>query len=524
MTRTDRRRFPILLAAIAALLVFIAVDAASSPVQAQALSADASLKSLSLSDSLGDDIELSATFSAEQSTSLGIDLDSIARGEGLADAPLFKITVTATTTRSPRLYLDNSDEAEIIDNPILNGGRAKGGASSSSGKATLSWNAISAVAEYRIRYRKLGDRPGGIDHTSRHWPAPGWPYYGPFLGTETESQPRSTIGQLEKGEIHAFQVNYVKAFQVNYVKEDGSKGFSARDAYVWPSNEVPTRRSRVATFPFFGYWKNGGYGHTICRDTFPQDSRGEWEDLIYHAFEQWEQAAPDVITVTRQYDSCLSDNGEPIDNDVPITVIRAIHNQSNEVYMVDTSGWTPGVAELLVVLHNKLFLCIRNPLDSAPACVISTRYWDITWQLDPSKPSVRALDDGTVDVLVNDSRDTMNRDVPGNDDVPGNGIDVEPQDTAFNKCSVGTGDGVGVSDRLRFANYRLMVHEAGHALGLSNFDVSEPLNEYDIAHPLIPDTVMNYDDRVSLIVDEPDCSPHPFDVMAVEALYQTLIP
>ncbi len=60
MTRTDRRRFPILLAAIAALLVFIAVDAASSPVQAQTLSTDASLKSLSL----GDDIELSAQFSA----------------------------------------------------------------------------------------------------------------------------------------------------------------------------------------------------------------------------------------------------------------------------------------------------------------------------------------------------------------------------------------------------------------------------------------------------------------------------
>ena len=70
LTRTDRRRFPVLLAAIAALLVFIAVDAASSPVQAQTPSADASLKSLSLSDvPLGDmmpsDIPLSPEFSAE---------------------------------------------------------------------------------------------------------------------------------------------------------------------------------------------------------------------------------------------------------------------------------------------------------------------------------------------------------------------------------------------------------------------------------------------------------------------------
>ena len=77
LTRTDRRRFPVLLAAIAALLVFIAVDAASSPVQAQTPSADASLSSLSLSDSLGDDIELSPEFSAS-TTSYTTDDDELA--------------------------------------------------------------------------------------------------------------------------------------------------------------------------------------------------------------------------------------------------------------------------------------------------------------------------------------------------------------------------------------------------------------------------------------------------------------
>ena len=49
MTRTDRRRFPVLLATIAALLVFIAVDAASGPVQAQTPAAE--LAGLSLSSS-----------------------------------------------------------------------------------------------------------------------------------------------------------------------------------------------------------------------------------------------------------------------------------------------------------------------------------------------------------------------------------------------------------------------------------------------------------------------------------------
>ena len=87
MTRTDRRRFPILPAVIVALLVFIAVDAASSPVQAQTMSADASLKSLSLSDSLDDDIELSATFSTE-TTSYTASVEST----------VASTTVTAETT------------------------------------------------------------------------------------------------------------------------------------------------------------------------------------------------------------------------------------------------------------------------------------------------------------------------------------------------------------------------------------------------------------------------------------------
>ena len=87
LTRTDRRRFPVLLAAIAALLVFIAVDAASSPVQAQTPSADATLSSLSLSDSMGDAIELSPTFSTE-----------VTSYTASVDGDVSSTTVTAETT------------------------------------------------------------------------------------------------------------------------------------------------------------------------------------------------------------------------------------------------------------------------------------------------------------------------------------------------------------------------------------------------------------------------------------------
>ena len=85
------------------------------------------------------------------------------------------------------------------------------------------------------------------------------------------------------------------------------------------------------------------------------------------------------------------------------------------------------------------------------------------------------------------------------------------------------------------------MHEAGHALGLSNVSyvglVTEPLSlyawfkrfqPYEAAHPTIPDAVMNYDDEVPdhwaawapSPLNEPDCSPHPFDLMAIYSLYQ----
>ena len=34
--------------------------------------------------------------------------------------------------------------------------------------------------------------------------------------------------------------------------------------------------------------------------------------------------------------------------------------------------------------------------------------------------------------------------------------------------------------------------------------------------------VMNYDAKISGVSNEHDCSPHPFDILAIWALYQTV--
>ena len=203
----------------------------------------------------------------------------------------------------------------------------------------------------------------------------------------------------------------------------------------------------------------------------------------------------------------MSDRGS-LDNSVPITLIRALYNETNEVYMVDPSKWDEGTSGL-ILMHNRLFACI----DFASACVISTGYTKHPLETPP-----QALDAGSVDVLVHIKRmpgSKVNREIhiPGGDNV------VSEDETRFNECKVS-------EFQTDFSNYRLMVHEAGHALGLSGYLPLLSWLSPIPAHPTIPDSVMNYNSDVWHPVgsgySEPDCSPHPFDIMAIEALYQAV--
>ena len=86
--------------------------------------------------------------------------------------------------------------------------------------------------------------------------------------------------------------------------------------------------------------------------------------------------------------------------------------------------------------------------------------------------------------------------IPGRDDGVVNAYDVR-----LNTC---------LTSR---SAYSTLVHEAGHALGIR-------LGEY---HPTIADTVMNPYSPFSSPCEYFDCSPYPFDIMAIYALYQTQI-
>ena len=87
-----------------------------------------------------------------------------------------------------------------------------------------------------------------------------------------------------------------------------------------------------------------------------------------------------------------------------------------------------------------------------------------------------------------------------------------PTKVKFNKCLMN--NRVMDEDERTFA-YRMALHESGHALGTSGFDITRIWGLYTTAHPGISDSVMNYE-------TEADCSPQPFDILAIYALYQNV--
>ena len=98
---------------------------------------------------------------------------------------------------------------------------------------------------------------------------------------------------------------------------------------------------------------------------------------------------------------------------------------------------------------------------------------------------------------------------------------MERSDTPFDTCAWGLADSL----------YGALIHEAGHALGITGGVALSGWDDSLGGHPSISGSTMNYDDydlkipslfrpATMELPTEPDCSSYPFDVMAIEALYQ----
>jgi len=455
------------------------------------------------------------------SASYEITLDSIvSNGDGLAQASAYQFRVKAIASGSTHADSDYSAIVEVRDTPITSINGDSSGRTDGKGQAVVTWSAVPGATAYTLRWRELPDhqvsppRPGTgglarfgryVDHSDIDWlpQAAGATDWNSPAGASSSGM---TVGGLNLGEIYAFQLTYTNA---------SGQGFAARESYVWPSKGFPS--DRVATYPFFGHWPNRTYAYIICTSTFPNSAK--WTTVIERAFSAWNE--PTMITMRRSNERCKADA------DVPISMISSLNNDVNEVFMVDTEddNFRPfrghivnlvnDLGSLRGVLRNTLRIrefvrefdwfgninevlpiCVFN----APACVISPAYQPFRLLTTDLEGKTSLSKDGSVDVLVR--WDDSNKD-----------FDL-PDSVAFNTC-LGSGADYG--------KYKLMVHEAAHAVGLSGFaftSLTTKNAKFVMSHATIPlDTIMDYD-----IATEKACSPYPWDIMAVSALYQGITP
>ena len=527
-------------------------------------------------------------------TQRNVNLDDILQTPAMTPLGLahdsFEFRVRAHyTVGGTKEYTDYSRTIRIVENPLTTpGGRAY--VPNNIGNAELMWTPESNATNHTVRYRRLDSyretiRPGSdpctdrsqappVFHNHDAWPTmPGWPNYEETAQTQAFTGSTGLINGLTNCWLYALQLNY----EVPGPTGTGNaiKVFSANDAYVWPSpTQFPQANQQVATYPLFGHHSSRTFNYAVCTHTFENDAntslneQDRWVDIINEAFQKWSSATNGFITVAPYSPTppgaCATGPSDPAEPDYAfhMRLMMMTDDQYNEVRMFELPN-EEAIFSFPEFKSDAFKLCITR----ADACVTSFSGYSA---LDPSNIQQRldiaeALESpyspaNLWNILFNHIPDASEGDLEPGDaiqsvdisfkkqgfdtlDTDLNGADREnatelylPTVTRFNACAPTIEALTEKHDP--YKAYELAVHEAGHALGLSSFDYLNFVTNlggvsYHVAHPTIPDSVMNYDEEISQLIEkaqldmedtpnEPNCSPHPFDLMAIYALYQNV--
>ena len=473
--------------------------------------------------------------SAIVTTSSGAD-------EGLAHSKAWGFQVRAVNSDGASEY---SPDLVLIDNPIV---APNGYSPSGTGQISLQWTSISDIMQPKgsdyssgnvgFNYRKvLHDTGSGeqISHTQLGW----LPYSHSRYGSSPDANGGTVIGNTTTGlsldKIYAIQ------FRLDATGPAGtSKVYAARDAYAWTSGSRPRLDDRVATFSMDPDVSKT-YVYRICPDGFG-DYLTDWQLTIEHAFRQWEITTGGLVRATRTADGCpdftrvLERAVEAVSMYGPVTDgnraaieghiksldrytgLDAADTSANEIHIVDfDAAPLPNLRDQLAFSELTVNLGV-NDCSKYVACVTYERHHESGLR--------------TNDITINKSKGKLDRDPLLVDIDLGaplsviEGIydDIRSTEIVFNTCSHTVFDP---------RSYAAIVHEAGHAFGLSGFTLSasdrDVWDESLKGHPAIRGSVLTYKNRnlrrddaaeYRFSSEEGRCAPHPFDVMALYALYQ----
>ncbi len=230
--------------------------------------------------------------------------------------------------------------------------------------------------------------------------------------------------------------------------------FSARDSYVWPSAGFPERDpmsddpldyERIATYPFFGHWADKTYRYIVCKSNYLSEGNRyiQWSALLMKAMERRELDTGVVIAEQLASTDCAEPLIFPVSDAWEYLYLKETEKNisQSEIRVLDDRDAS---AVLLAIpgLSKDLFNgCLIAK--TTPACVTSPTY------SDDSRLAGTAIKSADItfkqSVLENNTFDT-------------------PCSTQINRCFPPGKD---------YALYRIGLHEAGHALGMSG--VNSPL-------------------------------------------------